>query len=171
MHLRNTLKKCVGEMGTKKFWVLDGLGAVLGVDSGTDRGGNKEILVNLEQFIAADGVHLSKAGYKNMARVIKTTITSVYTGKLGKQNSVSNTGTLPAQERSYYWRGFISPCGSVRPRSASSLGLASSGGTMVDTVAPITITGADPLTPPPGRSRITRKEKKTRIRRSGKNST
>jgi hypothetical protein len=116
-HLRKNLKMCVGDMGTEKFWVLDGLGAVLGVDSGTNRGGNKEILADLEQFMATDGIHLSEAGYKNMARVIKTMITSVYNSKLGKQNSVSNTGTLPAQERSYYWRGFISPCGSVRHRS------------------------------------------------------
>jgi hypothetical protein len=116
-HLRNTLKKCVVDMGTEKFWVLDGMGAVLGVNSGTDRGGNREILADLEPFMANDGVHLSEAGYKNLARVIKTTITSVYTGKLGKQNIATNTGTLPAQERSYYWRGYISPCGSVRPRS------------------------------------------------------
>jgi hypothetical protein len=116
MHLRNTLKKCVGDVGTKKFWVLDGMGAVLGVDSGTDRGGNREILADLEPFMANDGVHLSEAGYKNLARVIKTTITSVYTGKLGKQNIATNTGTLPAQERSYYWHSYISPCGSVRPR-------------------------------------------------------
>jgi hypothetical protein len=116
-HLRNTLKKCVGDMGTEKFWVLDGLGAVLGVDSGTDRGGNREIIADLEPFMAPDGVHLSEAGYKNIARVIKTTITSVHTGKLGKQKTLTNTGILPAQERSYYWRGFISPCGSVRPKS------------------------------------------------------
>jgi hypothetical protein len=113
-HLRNTLKKQIGEMGVEKYWVLDGLGAIMGVESGTDRGSNRELLADMEQFMAGDGVHLSEPGYRNIARVIVSTATAFVSGKLGK-NKFTNTSI--SQGRSYYWRGFISPVGSARQKS------------------------------------------------------
>jgi hypothetical protein len=113
-HLRNILKKNVADLGTEKFWVLDGLGAVLGVDSGVDRGGNREIISELEPYLASDGVHFSDTGYRNIARVIVKTIESLHTGKIGKNKT---TNASPFQGRVYYWRGFISPVGAVRPRT------------------------------------------------------
>jgi hypothetical protein len=101
-------------MGVEKYWVLDRLGAIMGVDSGTDRGSNRELLADMEQFVAADGVHLSKPGYRNIARVIVSTATALVSGKLGKNRC---TNTSISQGRSYYWRGFISPVGSSRQKS------------------------------------------------------
>jgi hypothetical protein len=118
--LRNVLKKHVGELGVSNFWVLDGtgIGAILGVDSGNDRGGNREVLAELHPLLGRDGVHFSEVAYNNIARVIIRIVTNLTAGTLGKKTltgSATNTSVL--QEQQYYWHGFTSPCGSTRPRA------------------------------------------------------
>jgi hypothetical protein len=113
-HLRNILKKRLAEMGCANYWVLDGLGAILGVNSGTDRGGNSEIIAELRPYLGSDGVHLNEMGYKNLANVICATVTSIFTGKLGKKHDTNTSLSVP-KVQNFYWRGFNSPCGSTRP--------------------------------------------------------
>jgi hypothetical protein len=76
-HLRNILKKLLAEMGCANYWVLDGLGAILGVNSGTDRGGNSKIIAELRPYLGSDGDHLNEMGYKNLANVICGTVSSM----------------------------------------------------------------------------------------------
>jgi hypothetical protein len=117
-HLLNVLKKHVGDLGVGNFWVLDGIGAILGVESGKNRGGNRELLADLHPLLGRDGVHFSELAYNNLARVIIRTKIDINTRTLGKKTltgSATNTSIL--QEQQYYWRGFTSPCGSTRPRT------------------------------------------------------
>jgi hypothetical protein len=114
-HLRNLLKKLLADMGVQNYWVLDGLGAVLGIDSGKDRGGNGEILSELRPYMGSDGVHFNESAYKNIAKVIIGTVSNLFSGSLGKQRPSSTT--TPSASGSFYWRGYTSPCGSTRPRT------------------------------------------------------
>jgi hypothetical protein len=113
-HLRNLLKKLLAEMGRANYWVLDGLGAILGVNSGTDRGGNSKIIAELRPYLGSDGVHLNEMGYKNLANVICGTVFSIFTGKLSKKHD-TNTSLTGSKVQNFYWRSFNSPCGSTRP--------------------------------------------------------
>jgi hypothetical protein len=88
--LRNVLKKHVGELGVGNFWVLDGIGAIMGVESGKDRGGNRELLADLHPLLGRDGVHFSELAYNNMARVIIRTAMDINTGTLGKKTLTSS---------------------------------------------------------------------------------
>jgi hypothetical protein len=111
--LHNLLTKLLAEMGVQNYWVLDGLGAILAVDSGKDRGGSGEILSELRPYMGSDGVYLNESVYKNIAKVILSTVSNIFSGSLGKQRP-SSTSTADAKG-SFYWRGYTSPCGSTRP--------------------------------------------------------
>jgi hypothetical protein len=51
-------------MGLEKFFVIDGVGALLGVLPGKNRGSPVEIIRDLKRYCAPDGVHFTDAGYE-----------------------------------------------------------------------------------------------------------
>jgi lysophospholipase L1-like esterase len=68
-------------MGVKKHWILDGPGAITGVLVGQSGGSNRELLPDLQNVLAPDGVHLRPAGYKNLSKSIANAIAAVLSKK------------------------------------------------------------------------------------------
>jgi hypothetical protein len=113
--LRNVLKKEMAAMGVQRHWVLDGTGALLGVEPGKSAGSARDVLPELRSFLARDGVHLTADGNKNIADTISTVVRNMHAGiTMGDTTpaiAVPGTSTLVQRPRDYYWRGFCSPVG------------------------------------------------------------
>jgi hypothetical protein len=124
--LRNLLKKEMAAMGVQRHWILDGTGALLGVEQGKMAGSARDVLPELRGFLARDGVHLTAEGNKNIADTISTVVRNMHAGiKMGDTspiNAVPGTSTLVQRPRDYYWGGFTSPVGDNvgRARMSSS---------------------------------------------------
>ncbi len=103
-------------MGLKRFWVPDLIGKLLPACNGL-----AEQATGLREIAAADGVHFTKHGYEKLAHTMvcwsKSLVVNSYTAK----NSVSDAGGSHGSHRggpkSFFWRGFVSPIGSERPRN------------------------------------------------------
>jgi hypothetical protein len=67
----------------------------------------------LSDLFSGDGVHLNDAGAEKLADIIDAIVIE----KITAASSVS--GCVPTRE--YFWRGFVSPIGSSRPKNASAL--------------------------------------------------
>ena len=67
----------------------------------------------LSELFSGDGVHLNDAGAEKLANIVDNIVME----KITAANSVS--GRAPAKE--YFWRGFVSPVGSSRPKNISCL--------------------------------------------------
>jgi lysophospholipase L1-like esterase len=76
------MKKHCAEIGVNNHWILDGVGAVTGVPPSQSGGSNRELLPDLQNVMANDGVHFRQAGYKNLADTIITAITGLRSGSL-----------------------------------------------------------------------------------------
>jgi hypothetical protein len=109
-HFRPLLKDTLLRLGLEKFYVIDGIGAVLGVPPGENRGAPIEILKELTPFYAPDGVHLLENGYANMSRTIVAAVAGIASGTLLKPKQSPNISGKNSGG-SYFWRGFISPVG------------------------------------------------------------
>jgi hypothetical protein len=68
----------------------------------------------LRHITAADGVHFTRDGYENLATAIHNTITSK--DKLAAVDSLAGNG----RRGTFFWRGFISPNGSARPKFSAA---------------------------------------------------
>jgi hypothetical protein len=118
MRFRGILKNALLRRG-ENFFVLDGVGAVLGVTPGNNRGPAAEILSDLEAVFYEDSVHFTDVGYRYLSNTIVAAIEGVHDGTLTKSHqpsgSMLGTGGGPASTRgsrtSYFWRGFASPVG------------------------------------------------------------
>jgi hypothetical protein len=114
-NLRSIFKRECNKMGVKRHWVLDGIGAVTGVPLGQSDGSNCEMLPEIQNVMACDGVHLKPEGYKNLAKNISEALTGLKQGKLGSSlpDPVSGNGPQQALRKKdeYFWRGFSSPVG------------------------------------------------------------
>jgi hypothetical protein len=60
---RRTLKKALLRGGLDDFFMLDGIGALIGTTPGGNRGTAVEILPELENYMAADNVHYTDPVY------------------------------------------------------------------------------------------------------------
>jgi hypothetical protein len=58
------MKKKLAELGTKNYWLLDGLGALLGITPPELRSGNREVIGEVTELIGPDNVHLTDTGKK-----------------------------------------------------------------------------------------------------------
>jgi hypothetical protein len=106
-------------MGVKNHWVLDGAGTLAGVCVGGTCGSNKDLIPDLKQALASDGVHLTSEGYRKLATAIVKSIDGLRSGTLTKSgtNSKSVSGR---QNSTYFWRGFTSPNGDAEGRAAAN---------------------------------------------------
>jgi hypothetical protein len=69
-HFRPVLKDALLKQGLEKFFVVDGIGALLGVLPGGNRGAPPEIVRELTSYCATDGVHFTDTGYANLAKTV-----------------------------------------------------------------------------------------------------
>jgi hypothetical protein len=108
--LRGIMKKKLAELGTKNYWLLDGLGALLGITPPELRSGNREVIGEVTELIGPDNVHLTDTGKKNVGMVVGRTLISLRDNKLGKScSAIPSAGT--GAKSSHFWRGFVSPVG------------------------------------------------------------
>jgi hypothetical protein len=106
------MKKKLQDIGTSNYWLLDGLGALLGIPPPEIRGSNREVVAEVADLVGPDNVHLSESRKKNVAKVICHTLIGLRDGKLGKDFSAANvSGTAGHAKSSHFWRGFVSPVG------------------------------------------------------------
>jgi hypothetical protein len=111
-HLRTVLKTEFQKIGVAKHWVMEGWKDLLG-----GRGMNrKEDIVTLRHITGADNVHYTREGYENLAMAIHNTI--VTRTKISADKTVSGLNT--DRKSSFFWRGFVSPNGSTRPRFSAT---------------------------------------------------
>jgi hypothetical protein len=111
-HFRPILKESLLKQGLDRFFVLDGVGALLGVPPGGNRGAPVEILRELSSYCAADGVHYTETGYANLAKTILEAVRGVSDGTLTKTRT-DEKGNISGKAggQNYFWRGFCSPVG------------------------------------------------------------
>jgi hypothetical protein len=122
MHFRPLIKDSLLNTGIENFFVLDGIGALLGIPAGENRGSASDNLRDLNNYCAKDGVHFNEVGYANMAKVIDSAARGLVSGSLTKAKSASLAGT---GRTTFFWRGFTSPNGHTGPRSNINNNLAS----------------------------------------------
>jgi hypothetical protein len=107
--LRSVCKKGVLGLGKKNIWVPDLVGKMLPACNGAT-----ELSVGWKTVAAADGVHLTGAGYQKLA---DTLIQCTHNLLCFKKPAVSYVSALGRRSRTFYWRGFASPAGSDRPKN------------------------------------------------------
>jgi hypothetical protein len=73
IRFRHLLKSALLSMGADNFFVIDGVGALIGIPAGGNRRTAMEILLELERVSAPDGVHFNEIGYKNLSNTSNTT--------------------------------------------------------------------------------------------------
>jgi hypothetical protein len=84
MHFRSALKTALLNTGVDNFFVMDGIGSLVGIPPGGNRGAIKNILPELDSVSAKDGVHFTEEGYKNLGIAITLAITGLQSGTLTK---------------------------------------------------------------------------------------
>jgi hypothetical protein len=112
-HLRSVLKKCVQKEVPGGAWVMDTCSAIIHAE----KAGVQDRLVALKLVCGSDGVHLSPDGYRNVAKNICATLVGLQSGTLGKNiagTSSSPCSSVLGEKKSFYWRGFVSPCGATK---------------------------------------------------------
>jgi hypothetical protein len=99
---------------------MDGVGSLIGIPPGGNRGSIKSILPEIEKISAKDGVHYENTGYENLCTAITTAIREMQNGSLtklrGNKPEVSGAaadgaGGGPRRKEVFFWRGFSSPVG------------------------------------------------------------
>ncbi len=116
--LRAVCKSALSEMGQTQMWVPDIVRKMLLACTETS-----ELAVSLKYLFSADGVHFNDQGYEKIAHV-NAKSDAMQLSK--KQNSacipLSGAKPGPSSEKpgNYYWRGFLSPVGSARPKNSNT---------------------------------------------------
>jgi hypothetical protein len=110
-HFRPLLKEALIKHGTDRFFVIDGIGAILGVPPGGNRGAPAEIVRELSDYCAKDGVHYTDAAYSNIAKTVMSAAEGVANGTLTKSGSDKHIPSGNQAGGSFFWRGFVSPIG------------------------------------------------------------
>ncbi len=111
--LRALLKGKLAKQGVVKHWVMEGWKDVIGA-----RGSSREDdLVSLRHVSGSDNVHYTRDGYENLAGSIHTTIHS--RESVSASRNVAGTGPIRSRQN-FFWRGFVSPNGSTRPRHSAT---------------------------------------------------
>ena len=115
--LRSVLKKRLGGKALGVHWVMDTCSGVHDPESMQ----LSDKLLALRAAGATDGVHLSQAGYDNLANNIRATVIKLQNGMLGKPTNLSvaaGPSSVSGSGHTFFWRGFSSPMGS---RAASHM--------------------------------------------------
>jgi hypothetical protein len=119
-HFRPVLRDALLTQGLENFFVVDGIGALLGVLPGGNRGAPAEIVRELTSYCATDGVHFKDTGYANFAKTVLAAAVGVQDGTLTKTNSGKNSVPGKISGSSFFWRGFVSPVGARLATSTPS---------------------------------------------------
>ncbi len=93
------------------MWVPDLFGKMIPACNGPT-----EQAIGWKQIAAADGVHLVASGYEKMAAVVHSCVKTL----LEKSNDAAACSVSAARnptKGSFYWRDFLSPVGSARPKN------------------------------------------------------
>jgi hypothetical protein len=120
---RGLLAKNLKSMGVENFYVMDGIGGLLGFSPGERRPANTEIAMDLKPIFNSDGVHYSEIGYRNLAKTAVEAMIGTINGTLLRAEETRppaaacvtkattvQAAQLPAKP-TYFWRGFSSPNG------------------------------------------------------------
>lgn len=123
VNLRQTCKDHLNKIGIRNFWVPDTMGAMMPACTG-----HTEYTSALAHLVAADGVHLTDSGYQSL-----TTGLVSCSNQFAKPNQTVTGPACPIpgtsrEKSSYYWRGFVSPIGTGRPKNHAAAYLAVHGG-------------------------------------------
>jgi hypothetical protein len=114
--LRSVCKSALLDLGSKKFWVPDLVGKLLPACNGIT-----EQAAGLREIFAADGVHFTKPGYEKLADTIWHCAKTLIEKSDSAKNSVSAVrGSHGRGQKTFYWRGFMSPVGSERPQNSQA---------------------------------------------------
>jgi hypothetical protein len=81
-HFRGLLDTNLKSMGVENFFVIDGIGGLLGFSPGERRPANAEIAMDLKPIFHGDGVHYSEVGYRNMAKTAVEAMIGTINGTL-----------------------------------------------------------------------------------------
>jgi hypothetical protein len=114
--LRAILKKQIVNIGLDKAWVGEGVGDLV-PPSVKDK---DDIIVCLRESCAADGVLFTDEGYATLSSNIHRSLESRFVKcceSMSAAASVSGRGGRPGN---FYWRGFMSPVGSTRPKNTAT---------------------------------------------------
>jgi hypothetical protein len=85
---------------------------------GTTLGTKNDVVVLLRDVFASDGVHLTQESYSNMAQNISTHIEMWFCDKSATE--VSASVSVTGAGKTFFWRGFCSPIGSLRLRGVTT---------------------------------------------------
>jgi hypothetical protein len=83
--------------------------------------GIPEYAAALKDLMSSDGVHFTESGYRCLASGFTTHLTETLKKKSASVSIISGTsrghGGRGGGKQSYYWRGFVSPIGTSRPKN------------------------------------------------------
>jgi hypothetical protein len=85
---------------------------------GTTMGTKNDVVALLRDIFAPDGVHLTQESYSNMAQNISTHIETRLSDK--STSEVSASVSVAGTGKTFFWRGFCSPVGSLRLRGVTT---------------------------------------------------
>jgi hypothetical protein len=109
--IRTALENNLNALGVKNFSVPDTLKLMMPACVGIS-----EMSLALKHFIKKDGVHFTEDGTKCLANALSSHAVGLASGAM-KQNSAGISAVSGGKQRTYYWRGFVSPVGTSRPAS------------------------------------------------------
>ncbi len=78
-----------------------------------------EQAAGLKHVMAADGVHFTPHGYEKIADTV-VKVCKTHLEKLDTAASLVSAGPVNVKPKTFYWRGFVSPVGSLRPSAHAS---------------------------------------------------
>jgi hypothetical protein len=85
--------------------------------------GIKEKAVGLKHIMSAHGVHFTKHGYEKLAETVVKCCKTQFEKSVSAASIVS-ARRVGTRQKTFYWRGFVSPVGSSRPASRTAAYLA-----------------------------------------------
>jgi hypothetical protein len=114
--LRAILKKQIVSVGLDKAWVGEGVRDLV-PPSVKDK---DDIIVCLRESCAADGVHFTDEGYATLASNIHGALESRLIRCRESDSAVVSVLGWGGRPGAFYWRGFLSPVVSTRPKNTAT---------------------------------------------------
>jgi hypothetical protein len=110
VHLRKNLKLELLARGVEKVWITECFKELFLLR--TNQGTKNDAVVLLRDVFAPDGVHLTQECYSTMAQNIVTHLEN----RLSETSTaeVSASVSVAGARKTFFWRGFCSPAGSLR---------------------------------------------------------
>jgi hypothetical protein len=110
VYLRKNLKLELLAHGVERAWITECVKELLPL--GTTMGTKNDTVALLRDILAPDGVHLTQECYSTMAQSLVRHLENRFTETSITEGSASVS--VAGAGKSFYWRGFCSPAGSVQ---------------------------------------------------------